>query len=237
MSKPVICIITSSQCGHCVTMRLPTLSKVNVKGPISGNSWSYDFFTMLLFGVESVEKGNFDETSEPHFRVYNIHTPTMRSANISMSEVTEFVWTGNSDKPINVVNVSNDRVPESIFNYVKAFPTFAYFDGDTWDEDVKNGTEHLYGIINMYNTIFKSKVNGKNTYTCDPSAPFNKKPHQIAENVRVNGLPPPPMSLEPHKAPGLTYGQELQSRIYKESINPTPRIGSVQEDSDIIIEI
>jgi hypothetical protein len=194
---------------------------------------------MLLFGVEAVEGFTFDKSSEPYFRVYNVHTPNMRDTTVSVSEVTEFVWTGLKDDPIKVVRCTKDSIPDSIFNYVKAYPTFGYFTGESWNTDIANNSKYLYGVVNMFSTVSAEKINGKETYSCDSRSSFNKKPHQLASKIREEGFPKPPVGIDdPKRPPGLTYSQELQSDMYLDSLLPRGlKNGSPKEDKDVEIKL
>jgi hypothetical protein len=179
MSLPVICIITSQQCGHCTTMRgtgEPTEVPQKPFTITGGYNWSQEYFTKLMFaGGES--RGNLK------FRVVEVHTAVMGCRSFDqVQDFSEFTWNGQkvirtqyrtSGDANKTAVISGDsvqtldtnfsdflktKIPLQIFNYMGAFPSWAYFTGDVWDGAIKsNSVGGVHVPLKGYLSVFKIK--------------------------------------------------------------------------------
>ena len=99
---PVICIITSNECGHCKTTRGSGEIKDGNSGPktIPGNySWSQDYFKRLIFGDNKDEPKNGEPSknySTPKYRVIELFFAVLNSNQLShILNYIEFKWEDN----------------------------------------------------------------------------------------------------------------------------------------------
>ena len=172
-SLPVIAIITAQGCGHCERMRLPRIEKSDnegIKTIVGRYAWDQEFFTLLLFGGELPKSVN----QSPNYRVFNIHIGSMAKPTFEdIAEVTSITWNGSK---VCQDIVSNQVVPKSIVRFIRMFPTFAYFDGNSW-----NGKSPLVGYV--MSCRVKKVADG---YEIDSNYPFSPKgetPVSVAADI------------------------------------------------------
>lgn len=213
MSLPVIVIVTSQRCGHCIQMRgdgslKPVDSPVTI--PSKWN-WSENFFLYLLRGGQ--DKG------PAKFRVFEINYNTMSGSMNDIKEISEFtigpnnkikrvIYINNNDN-LEVVTVIDDKksfnpssnvkfndfvsknIPSDITNFTYGFPAVYYFSGSSW-ENSKLGKEPLYGLLAGANVSFN---NGKWGFDKN-SRPTRVDPVEMSSKI-VNGQ----LSLNPEAVP------------------------------------
>lgn len=195
MSLPVIAILTSSKCGHCVVMRgdgNPKEPKRNRNGkPLShgkikgGHHWSPTFFKKLIRGGSN--DGN------PKFRVFEFHFPTLGPRAISeASEISEFIITprnkltrltyspakegvyvqtdGGKKKMYDskrgiTFQGLSEKFPRDLLNFSYIYPGWVIADGKVWDDAVL-GINHLYAKpLSCY--VKEEEKNGKRFWRVD----------------------------------------------------------------------
>lgn len=180
MSLPVIVIVTSVQCGHCVSMRGADGSLKSDDAPISIPSkwaWNEKFFLNLLRGGE--------QSGPAKFKVFEINYKIMNPSPDNIKEISEFsignsnrikrVIYNNIDDNLQTNTVIEDKntispssnikfkdfvsrnIPAEISNYIVFFPSILYFSNESWEKSKLN-TESLYGLIGGANVKYN---NGK----------------------------------------------------------------------------
>ena len=223
-TKPVLCILTAENCGHCRIFRKPTLKKRDANSNMSGaQSWSQEFFGKLMFATDTT-KGFI---GDPHYKVYNVHVPSTGSRDLKGATVTEFVWSAGKVEMVERLNPET-LVPLSIFNYITAYPTYAIFDGAKWDSDIHNKTSKLYGYV-MNKSVGSLKVKGRRVYGVKHSKRGDSPLSFAVFTKNKKYTPPGHGPVDSSKPPGLSKMQSVMSDRHKRG---NPR-GKARKDVDL----
>lgn len=210
----VICIVTAKDCGHCRQMRRPTLTYESPGGELStipgGYAWMQGFFTRLLFGLGG-EVTNPGETAQglsrsgvrPSFRVYEVNLPHIGSDPQQATEFTDFVWDGNKVEPRVMTNPTDiaRHVPSGLKAYIKMYPSFCFFNGDSWDANLANSGP-LIGMVLGLKTIEMRDPSGKVYYGIDRDVPIDgsdlktNHPVRTAMKLKSGRIPTPSPSVD-----------------------------------------
>lgn len=222
MSLPVILIVTSQQCGHCVNMRKDGLiqspdAPVSIKGTGNINwAWNEKFFQKLLRGGS--------DTGPAKFRVYEVHLATM-DPNGAVMEMAEFSLTKegkvqrigyyNKDGKLGVISsigykqtkppmdivpnktlngMVDSKIPRAYRNLVLVFPSWIFVNGNVWDSAIGKDTP-FYGYVGGLVVIKKDNI-----YSIDRESLRKAKgedPVMNASNIlngtlSLNYIEPPP---------------------------------------------
>jgi hypothetical protein len=224
MSLPVIVIVSSLQCGHCVNMRGTDGSLKSNDSPISIPSkwsWNENFFLNLIRGGES--------SGPAKFRVFEINYSVLNPNPENIKQISEFTIVNNKLKRVIYNNNNNNleittivdgknntnpstntkfnefvskNIPSDISNFAVIFPAVLYFSNNSW-ENSKLNKESLYGLIGGANVKYN---NGK--WVFDGSVqPTRVDPVEMASKISKGQL-----SLNPEAIPIGNTSDKVISR-------------------------
>lgn len=223
MSLPIIVIITSSRCSHCISMRGQdgSFKSDDASSTIPNNwAWNEKFFSALLRGGE--------KSGPAKFKVYEINYSTM-NPNDAINEISEFslgsnnhvkrtIYSNNNDF-LNVTTIEGDKkstnpsnmkfsefasksIPKDISNYILMYPSILYFSNSAW-ENSKSGKENLYGLIAGANVTYNNGKWGFDT----ASKPTRVDPVEFSSKISKGQI-----SLNPEVVPVNNNSQIVTAR-------------------------
>lgn len=229
MSIPVIAIITSRSCGHCMSMRGTGSLKENsskTPGPIrpGGYYWSPSFMKKLLTGnasgtgpakvkvfeifyqnLESAPPTHSNEVSTFELADGTVKRTTYRPNNggtLVTVEKGEGKVVGEQKLDTNFESIIAKMVPNDLSSLLHFFPGWYWFDGMIWNEAIAGAP--LYGYSPFLKIVQDTSVEGKTKYK--PGAPTSNNEDVVTVTGKVLrgeiSLQPPP--LEPRRPVTIT---------------------------------
>ncbi len=169
MELPVVAIVTSAQCGHCVLMR-GNGDPLDTSPPriVGGHGWTPKFFRSMILGDGKVARvrvleihftsmmvKSFDDILDFSEFIINAETKKLerhRYFNEGGKLVYTIITEGKTEnglapsKTMTFSEFAATKIPQGLFPFIKIFPTWLYAQGSIWDNALQNKAP-LYGAV------------------------------------------------------------------------------------------
>jgi hypothetical protein len=204
---PVIVIITSATCGHCINMRgdgsfkpedsPPTIKRDETVGKKSGGwAWTESFFRKLLRGGADSGSVNIIEFSEFELDTFKneVSRSTFYSQNDKLMNTFVIGYRKNPPEPTEITDRTYSQylrqcIPTQISNYCYAYPSWFYCAGNNWYSSITDNTP-LYGYLASMQVV---KLNNGQYGVDKNSLGLIEDPVSTAEKIsskKINLTPP-----------------------------------------------